>query len=130
MRIFTLALISVLAMLTACSPSDETASYETTTPETIEESSEGNDEVAYEDSSIKEETNEVAYVEPSVEAHSEEKINFCDDAEDKDACNCQFDVMDPILTAAIGNNWSTKSMEEKDFPTYVSAVEASVAQCP
>lgn len=116
MKIFTLALVSVLAMLTACSPSDETASYETTTPETIEESSEGNDEIAY--------------VEPSVEAHSEEKINFCDDAEDKDACNCQFDVMDPILTAAIGNNWSTKSMEEKDFPTYVSAVEASVAQCP
>nr|WP_181717022.1 hypothetical protein [Psychrobacter sp.] len=130
MKIFTLALVSMFAMLTACSPADEATSYETSTPETIEESGEGNKEAAYEEASIGEETNEVAYVEPSAEAYSQEKINFCDDAEDKNACNCQFDVMDPILTAAIGSDWSTKSMEEKDFPTYVSAVEASVAQCP
>lgn len=70
------------------------------------------------------------YEAPSSETYSEEKNNYCADAEDKNSCSCQFDVMDPILTAAIGSNWSTKSMEEKDFPTYVKAVETAVEQCP
>lgn len=69
------------------------------------------------------------YEAPSPEAYSEEKKNYCADAEDKNSCSCQFDVMDPILTAAIGNDWSIKSMEEKDFPTYVQAVEKAVEQC-
>ncbi|AMN69041.1 MULTISPECIES: hypothetical protein [Psychrobacter] len=66
----------------------------------------------------------------SPETYSQEKDNYCADAEDKNSCSCQFDVMDPILTASIGSNWSTKSMEEKDFPTYVKAVETAVKQCP
>ena len=70
------------------------------------------------------------YEAPSPETYSEEKENYCSDVEDKNSCSCQFDVMDPILTAAIGSNWSTKSMEEKDFPTYVQAVEKAVEQCP
>lgn len=70
------------------------------------------------------------YEAPSSETYSEEKKNYCSDVEDKNSCSCQFDVMDPILTAAIGSNWSTKSMEEKDFPTYVKAVETAVEQCP
>jgi hypothetical protein len=123
MKIKLVTLIFPL-FLVACSPSDDTAnsSYEASATETREETSTIEESI--------EENNEVAYVEPTEEAQSEEKINFCDDAEDRDSCNCQFDVMDPILTTAIGSDWSTKSMEEKDFPIYVSAVEASVAQCP
>lgn len=109
-----LVTLSLSFFLVACSSSDDTvsSSYEPSTSEANEEN------------------NEIAYVEPIAETQSEEKINFCNDAEDRDACNCQFDVIDPILTAAIGSDWSTKSMEEKDFPTYMSAVEASVSQCP
>lgn len=70
------------------------------------------------------------YEAPNPETYSEEKKDYCSDAEDKNSCSCQFDVMDPILTAAIGSNWSTKNMEEKDFPTYVTAVEKAVEQCP
>ena len=70
------------------------------------------------------------YEEPNTETYSEGKKNYCADADDKNACSCQFDVMDPILTADIGSDWSTKSMEEKDFPTYVQAVEKAVEQCP
>ncbi|MGB2784802.1 hypothetical protein [Psychrobacter sp.] len=70
------------------------------------------------------------YEAPSPEAYSEEKKNYCADTDDKNSCSCQFDVMDPILTAAIGSDWSTKSMEEKDFPIYVKAVEKAVEQCP
>lgn len=64
------------------------------------------------------------------ETYSKEKKKYCADADDKNSCSCQFDVMDPILTAAIGSNWSTKSMEEKDFPAYLNAVETAVEQCP
>lgn len=70
------------------------------------------------------------YEAPSPETYSEAKKNYCSDVEDKNSCSCQYDVMDPILTAAIGSNWSTKSMEEKDFPVYVTAVQTAVDQCP
>lgn len=98
-----LLLIIILGIsIVACS--DESTSYETSPAHTYEA--------------------------PSPETYSEEKKNYCADAEDKNSCSCQFDVMDPMLTAAIGSNWSTKSMEEKDFPTYVTAVETAVEQCP
>lgn len=98
-----LLLIIILGMsVVACS--DETTNYEASAPP--------------------------IYEAPSTENYSEAKKNYCTDAEDENSCSCQFDVMDPILTAAIGDNWSTKSMEEKDFPTYVQAVEKAVEQCP
>lgn len=98
-----LTFIGISTLLMACSPSSNTSNQEA-------------------DSTLTHEA-------PSVEAHSKEKKEYCKEEEDKSSCNCQFDVMDPILTEAIGSNWSTKPMEEKDFGTYVSAVEAAVSQC-
>lgn len=104
MKFKTLVLLTLAASLAACSESNEVASYEASPVSTYEA--------------------------PSPETYSKEKKDYCSEANDKNSCSCQFDVMDPILTAAIGSNWSTKSMEEKDFPTYVAAVETAVEQCP
>lgn len=101
MKIKLLPIIMLGISIVACS--DESTNYETASAPTYEA--------------------------PSSEAYSEEKNNYCADADDKNSCSCQFDVMDPILTAAIGSDWSTKSMEEKDFSTYVQAVEKAVEQC-
>lgn len=68
----------------------------------------------------------------AVESYSVEKqqyVQSCVETSDKSFCSCQFDVMDPILASSIGSNWSTKNMEEKDFETYVSAVELAVNEC-
>lgn len=100
MRFRILPLVVLGALLAACSPADET---------------ENNTEHTYEAT--------------STQAYSKEKIDYCESEENKESCSCQFDVMDPILTNAIGENWSTKPMEEKDFGAYVSAVESAVSQC-
>lgn len=100
-----LLLISVFSVV-GCSPSDETA--------------------VYEDSS------KYIYEAPAPESYSVEKQSYmqsCVDTSDESFCSCQFNVMDPILSSSIGNDWSTKNMEEKDFGTYVSAVETAVSQC-
>lgn len=98
-------LISAL-FLFACSSADETSDYEDTSTSTYEAS--------------------------ASETYSVEKQSYmqsCIDTSDESFCSCQFDVMDPILSSSIGNDWSTKNMEEKDFGTYVSAVETAVSQC-
>lgn len=124
MKIFIIGLIGAATMLTACSPSEEATNEETSDVSTYEETSNSTEEEA-----SSEVENVSAYEQPQVETYTEEKINFCSENDDVNACYCQFDVIDPLLTVAIGNDWSTKSMEEKDFPAYVSAVEAAVAQC-
>lgn len=101
----SLLLISVFSLV-ACSPSDETAVYEDSSTSTHEA--------------------------PAPESYSVEKqqyVQSCVETSDKKFCSCQFDVMDPILSSSVGNDWSTKNMEEKDFETYVSAVESAVSQC-
>lgn len=44
-------------------------------------------------------------------------------------CSCQFDVIDPILTRKINKNWANESIQEKDFNTYLLAVEEAVKKC-
>lgn len=71
---------------------------------------------------------EVAVVEP----YSEDKqqyVQSCLETSDESFCSCQFDVMNPILTNEIGDDWSKKSMDEKDFGKYMSAIESAVNQC-
>ncbi|WP_367109783.1 hypothetical protein [uncultured Psychrobacter sp.] len=94
------------SFLFACSSADETSDYETSSTPTYEAS--------------------------ASETYSVEKQSYvqsCIDTSDESFCSCQFDVMDPILSSSIGNDWSMKTMEEKDFGTYVSAVETAVSQC-
>lgn len=100
-----ISLISAL-FLFACSSADETSDYETSSTLTYEVS--------------------------ASETYSVEKQSYmqsCIDTSDESFCSCQFDVMDPILSSSIGNDWITKNMEEKDFEKYVSAVETAVSQC-
>ncbi len=100
-----LLLISVFSLV-ACSPSNETAVYE--------------------------ESSTITHEAPAPESYSVEKqqyVQSCVETSDKNFCSCQFDVMDPILSSSVGNDWSTKNMEEKDFEKYVSAVESAVSQC-
>ena len=95
-----------LFSIAACSQSDDTAAYEGSSTTTYEA--------------------------PAPESYSVEKQHYvqsCVETSDEKFCSCQFDVMDPILSSSVGNDWSTKNMEEKDFETYVSAVEAAVSQC-
>lgn len=103
MKIKLILLLVIGASLGACSSSEEIPSYEV--------------------------NSESIYEAPNPETYSEEKQAYCKETDNESFCSCQFDVLDPILTSAIGSNWSTKAMEEEDFPTYVSAVEAAVAQC-
>lgn len=66
------------------------------------------------------------------ETYSVEKqqyVQSCIETSDENFCSCQFDVMDPILSSVVGSDWSTKNMEEKDFETYLAAVESAVSQC-
>ena len=107
MKFFTIGLVSTFVLLVACSPTDETSTYDsngsTATQETL-----------------------------APETYSIEKQHYmqsCIGTSDESFCSCQFDVMDPILSSAVGSDWSTKNMEEKDFGTYVSAVESAVSQC-
>lgn len=101
-----LFLLTSMFFLVACSSSDDTVAHEQS-PTTTSETS-------------------------AVESHSIEKqqyVQSCVETSDISFCSCQFDIMDPILSSSIGSNWSTKSMEEKDFETYVSAVELAVSEC-
>ena len=101
----SLLLFSVLSV-GACSQSDNTAAYEDNATTTYEA--------------------------PAPESYSVEKqqyVQSCLETSNEKFCSCQFDVMDPILSSSVGSDWSTKSMEEKDFETYVSAVESAVSQC-
>ena len=100
-----LLLISIF-LLVACSPSDDTVTY----------------------SENQTSKSEVSTIEPySIE--KQKYVQSCLETSDEGFCSCQFDVMDPILSASIGSDWSTKNMEENDFGTYVSAVESAVSQC-
>lgn len=92
--------------LVACSSSDETATY-------------NENPISTSDTSI-------------TEPYSLEKqqyVQSCVETSEESFCSCQFDVMDPTLSSSIGSDWSTKNMEEKDFETYLSAVESAVSQC-
>ena len=107
MKFFTIGLVSTFVLLVACSPTDETATYEYSSSTSTQEI-------------------------PTPEAYSVEKQHYmqsCIATSDERFCSCQFDVMDPILSSTVGSNWSTKNMEEKDFGSYVSAVESAVSQC-
>lgn len=95
-----ITLISISALLISCSPANER-----TNQENIQQAS-------------------------NSESYTKEKREYCAGTEDAESCSCQFDVMNPILTENIGSDWSTKAMEEKDFPTYTNAVEEAVRQCP
>ena len=99
-------LLTPMFFLIACSPSDETATYNESPTYTSKAS--------------------------DTESYSAEKQRYVQsfiETSEKSFCSCQFDVMDPILSSSIGNDWSTKNMEEKDFGTYLSAVESAVSQC-
>ncbi len=101
----SLLFVSVFSVV-ACSPSDETA--------------------------ISDYSSKTTYEAPAPESYSVEKqqyVQSCIETSAESFCSCQFDVMDPILSSSVGSNWSTKNMEEKDFETYVSAVESAVSQC-
>lgn len=66
------------------------------------------------------------------ESYSPQKQNYmksCVETSEESFCSCQFDVIDPILSQSIGNDWANKSMQEKDFETYISAVETALREC-
>lgn len=100
-----LLLVSIF-FLVACSPSDDT--------------------VTYSESPIS--TSEVSTVEP-YSTEKQQYVQSCLETSDESFCSCQFDVMNPILSSSIGNDWINKDMEEDNFGTYVSAVESAVSQC-
>ena len=99
-------LLASIFFLVACSPSDDTATY----------------------SESPTSTSEVSTVEP-YSTEKQQYVQSCLETSDESFCSCQFDVMNPILSSSIGNDWSTKDMEEDNFGTYVSAVESAVSQC-
>lgn len=101
-----LFLLTSVLFLVACSPSDETGTYN--------ESSTS--------------TNEISAAEP-YSTEKQQYVQSCLETSNESFCSCQFDVMDPILSSSIGSDWNTKGMEEDDFGTYVSAVESAVSQC-
>ena len=98
--------LTSIFFLVACSPPDETRTYN--------ESSTS--------------TSEGLVVEP-YSAEKQQYVQSCLETSDEIFCSCQYDVMDPLLSSSIGSDWSTKSMEEQDFGVYVSAVESAVSQC-
>jgi len=70
--------------------------------------------------------------ETTSESYSPKKQRYmksCVGTSQESFCSCQFDVMDPILSQSISDDWPTKGMEEKDFEKYVSAVETSINEC-
>lgn len=99
-------LLTSVCFLVACSPSDETAVYDDSPTPTSEVSAP-----------------------KSYSVEKQQYVQSCIETSDESFCSCQFDVMDPLLSSSVGSNWSTKNMEEKDFETYVSAVESAVSQC-
>ena len=116
MKIKLLLLFTPVFFSIACSPSNETATYEDSAT-----------------SKLKVEDNPTSTLETSTPiSYSAEKQSYvqsCIETSDESFCSCQFDVMDPLLSSTIGSDWSTKSMEEQDFGVYVSAVESAVSQC-
>jgi hypothetical protein len=62
-------------------------------------------------------------------AKKQSYIKSCVDTSTESFCSCQFDVMDPMLSNSIGQDWNTRNMEEKNFEKYVTAVESAVSQC-
>ena len=56
-------------------------------------------------------------------------VESCSDHLDRSRCSCQFDVMDPILTKSIGEDWSIAGMKEENYGKYLAAVEATVQKC-
>lgn len=99
-------LFTSIFFLAACSPSDDTVTY----------------------SGSQTSTSEVSTVEP-YSTEKQQYVQSCLETSDESFCSCQFDVMNPILSSSIGNDWSTRDMEEDNFGTYVSAVESAVSQC-
>ena len=100
----SLLLISVFSLI-ACSPSDETVIYEDSS------------KIIHEASAPK-----------SYSVEKQQYVQSCVETSDKKFCSCQFDVMNPILSSSVGDDWSTKNMEEKYFETYVSAIESAVSR--
>ena len=116
MKMKLLFLFTPIFFLIACSPSNETATYEDNATSTLE----------VEDSPTS--TLEIS-TPKSYSAEKQSYVQSCIETSDENFCSCQFDVMDPILSSSVGSDWSTKNMEEQDFGVYVSAVESAVSQC-
>lgn len=106
MKMKLLFLFTPIFFLVACSPSNETATYEDNATSKLEISTP-----------------------KSYSVEKQSYVQSCIETSDESFCSCQFDVMDPILSSSVGSDWSTKNMEEQDFGVYVSAVESAVSQC-
>ena len=58
-----------------------------------------------------------------------EYVKTCSETSSEELCSCQFDVIDPILSESINDNWTNQPIKEKDYDTYVAAVQKAVEKC-
>lgn len=47
----------------------------------------------------------------------------------KQSCECQYNVMNPILSKKLGKNWMLKPMYEKDMDLFSYAISVAVNKC-